>query len=68
MMSIEFHPCSICRAMVSGPHACSPLALGRVKFMENTKGPLLTQLTEEDVRRIVREEIIRAGLAAVSER
>lgn len=47
---VEFYPCKVCRAMVSGPHACSPLALGRIDLER-------TQLTEDDVRRIVREEL-----------
>lgn len=57
-MSVEFHQCEVCKALVSGAHACSPFALGRVAFAP----PKFSSrpLTEDDVRRIVREELSRA--------
>lgn len=48
----QFYPCKVCRAMVSGPHACSPLALGRIEFERNA-------MTEERIRAIVREELAK---------
>lgn len=49
----EFHQCDVCLALVTGPHACSPIA---IKERVEPK----RRLTEEDVRRIVREELAAA--------
>lgn len=56
----EFRQCPVCFALVTGPHACAPTAIRRVVDME--------RLTEADVRRIVREELIALNLAGESER
>jgi hypothetical protein len=55
----DFHQCAVCRALVTGPHACSPFALGRIEFTGEGCRPAV-RLTEADVRRIVREEIAKA--------